>query len=72
MNFKNNVTDQMVKGLRQLKLYLERPGGRWMAGDGQVVTQRKFERENPSWYNCNKCGRQASLYWARAITQPAK
>lgn len=38
MDFKNNVTNQAVKGMRQLTLYLGRPGGRWMLGGDQMTT----------------------------------
>lgn len=59
MNFKNNVTNQVVKGVRQLKLCFERPGGRWIEGDGQVTTLGKFKREGPHLYKCEDHGKQA-------------
>lgn len=72
MNFKNNITNKAVKGLRQLKLYFERPGARWMAGDGQVTTLGKFKREGLCLYKYNERGKQASPPLARTITQLAK
>lgn len=69
MNFKNNVTNQAVKGVRQLKLCLERPGGRWIEGDGQVTTLGKFKREGRYLYKCEDHGKQVSPHWAGTITQ---
>lgn len=41
-------------------------------GDDQLTTLGKFEREGPCLYKCNECEKDASLHWARTITQLVK
>ena len=58
--------------MRQRKLCLERPGGRWIAGDGPVTTLGRLREKALICTNVKEHGRQALPHWARVIIQLAE
>ena len=53
------MTNQVVEGMRQLKLCLERPGGGWIIGDGPVTTLGRLREKALICMNVREHGKQA-------------